>query len=112
MPAPVQPAPRLPRLGFALQALGRTGLAAWAGLAAGWLALAVVHRSGGWCPVLVVASAVVVALPSLVPFVAGHLLLGRATWRVPAVAGRVARAVAAAAFCAGAAWAYLGGWPR
>ncbi len=99
-------------LGFGLLALGRIGLATWAGATLGWTALALRWPSGGWAVALALSLAVVVVLPSLGVLVAGRFLLRRSAWETPPVARRLALGLAVACFLAAGVLAFVDGWPR
>lgn len=102
----------LARTGAVLEGLGLLLLAAWAGFAAGWMALSVKHPSGGWCTVLILTSGVWLIPAGLVLFVPGWLLRRRNPEVVPEVACKVFRAVAVIGLIAAALFSFFAGWPR
>ena len=99
-------------LGWGLERLGIVAIATWAGLTAGWIALSLVHRSGGWLFFLSLMFGLYLVLPGGLVLLGGRLLRRGRDFEPPyraAVAARVAWVLFAAA---GAAFAYLAGWPR
>ena len=103
---------RLAWLGWGLERLGLIAIAAWAGLTAGWIALSLGHRSGGWLGVLSLVFGLYLVLPGGLLFLGGRFLRQRQgvdPERPVVLAGQAVCLVVAAA---GAVFAYSSGWPR